>query len=200
MSDPRILLCGPALDPTESANRLEMLRLVALPNATKYVVTTGKFDAQKLAKTFNINAEYPAEPAYLHTLAAWAEFPDRCEPRFRDGCDLFCLRSILAKNGDFDYAILLREAVGFQERWPNLRAGAEGKMFLSFHEGLSAASDPAAANVLFNLRDKRASRFLDLASELYRTGAVYAMTPYSLERALMAAVDGLRLEDEIDRR
>jgi hypothetical protein len=201
LSDPSILICGPALDAAESADRLEMLRIVPWPNAKKYVVTTGKFDAGKLAKSININAQYPPEPVYLQTLAGWVGFPDRSGPRFRDGYDLFCLRKILTKDGGFDYAILLREAIGFQDHWQNLRASVEDRIFLTFHDGLSDASDlSASCNVLFDLRDRRALRTLDLAWELYLTGAVYALTSYNLNHALTLAVDALRLEDDFDRR
>ena len=60
-----------------------------LPNATKFVITTGKFDAEKAASTFNIEGSYPAEPAHLQTLARYAAAGPG-EQCFRDGYDLFC--------------------------------------------------------------------------------------------------------------
>jgi hypothetical protein len=75
MPEPRVLLCGPALDLAESAASLEMLRGIAMPDAEKFVVTTGKFDTQKDARAFNIEADYPAQTAYMQTLARWAEVP-----------------------------------------------------------------------------------------------------------------------------
>lgn len=199
MFDPRILLLGPGLNDVESAASLERLHRVILPNATKYVVAPGKFDTQKWAKTFNAEAgaEYPADAPYLHTLAAWAEVRDWQDPRFRDGYDFFCLRSILSREESFDYAILLREPVLVQGRWRDLRVSADGKLFLTFSEEPTGSASPAAQNVLFNLADPRTPAFLELLWDLFVTGVAYAMAPYSFEEALNAAADALRLEDEI---
>jgi hypothetical protein len=198
LSDPRILLLGPALDEAESAVSLERLRHVMLPNINKFVVTTGKFDTQKSAKTFNAEAgaEYPSETAYLQTLAAWAEVSNPRGPRFRDGYDLFCLRSILARNAPVDHAILLRDPILIQERWRELRDGVDGKLFLTFDEP-SSERDGAADNVLFNLADPRATAFLDLLWDLFAGGAVYGMAPYSLDLALSTAAEALHIQDKI---
>lgn len=172
-----------------------MLGSVTLPNVTKYVVTVGKFDTRKIATSFNVEAGYPAAPAYLQTLAVWAERPSRNEPRFRDGYDLHSLRKLLGKEGsDFDYAVLLRSADGFEESWPDLQAGLDGRTFLVFS---SASAEERTPNVLLSLREKRAIEVLDLALEIYFTGAAYAIDPYSLEGALTAAVDALGLLEEM---
>ena len=199
MFDPRILLLGPALNEAESAASLERLQRVVLPKATKYVVSPGKSDTQKCAKTFNAEAgaEYPADAPHMHTLAAWAEVRDWQDPRFRDGYDLFCLRSILSREEPFAYAILLREPVLVQERWRDLRVSADGKLFLTFSGESTGSASPAAENVLFNLADPRAQAFLELLWDLFFTGAAYAIAPYSFEDALNAAREALRFEDEI---
>ena len=98
LSEPTILLCGPALDAEESAVSLEVLRQVALPGAAKFLVTTGKFDTEGAAKGFNVEADYPAEPAYLQTLLRWSAAGGLDDPRFRDGYDLYCLGRILARH------------------------------------------------------------------------------------------------------
>ena len=191
MSEPRILLCGPASNAEESADSLEMLGQVDLPGATKYVVTTGKFDAHKLAKTFNVEADYPTEPARLQTMAGWAEFPDLTRSRCRDGYDLFCLRGILAKEGPFDYAIVLRDARDLEKRWPGLCAQIDGKPYLCFEAGSPAVSEASqGCNVMFNLKEDTAAAVLELAWELYASGNVYAMSPYSLDGALATALEG----------
>lgn len=195
MPEPRILIVGPALNAAESARSLEMLGCVNLPDATKFVVTTGKFDAAGSAKTFNVETGYPAEPPALQSLAAWAEVPHGFDPRFRDGYDLYCLRSLLAKNDGFDYAVLLRDATGFEERWPDLKAKLEGRLFLTFHPQLATAA--ASGNVLFDLRDERMPGLLELALDLYLSGAGYALPAYSLESALMTAIEALGLSDEM---
>ena len=201
MSDPKILLCGPALDLQESAARLEMLRQITLPNATKFVVTTGKFDAKKEARTFNIEADYPTEPALLQTLAAEAVGSDLRDRRFRDGYDLFCLRRILAAHEGFDLALLLREADRFEDRWPELRSSIRNELFLTFAEQRPEGDElNSATNLLINLRDKRAAAFLDRVATVYASGAAYAMTHYSLDAALSLSWNSLRLEEMIAQR
>ena len=199
MSDPKILLCGPAIDLQESAARLEMLRQITLPNATKFVVTTGKFDAQKEARAFNVEADYPAEPALLETLAMEAGGSD-LRDRFRDGYDLFCLRRILAVHDGFDLALLLREADRFDDRWPELRC-SRNEPFLTFTQQRPDEDElNLATNLLVDLRDKRATAFLDRVGMIYASGAAYAMTRYSLDAALSLSWSSLRLEELIAQR
>lgn len=198
MSERRVLLCGPALNADESADRLEMFSQIDLPGATKFVVTTGKFDAQKLARTFNVEADYPAEPACLQTMAGWAEVADRTGPCFRDGYDLFCLRRILAKDNAFEYAVILRDAANLEVRWPELQAQVSGRPYVCFGNGSAASSENLSGyNVMFNMQEDSASGCLELAWELYGSGAVYGMSPYSLETALATALDSLSLALEL---
>jgi hypothetical protein len=195
LSDPRILLCGPAIDSAESGARLEMLRQIELPNATKFVVTTGKFDGQKPARTFNVEANYPSQPARLLTLARWACCGAAPEPRFRDGYDLFCLDRILDESGGFDLAMLVRDATGLEQRWPELRSSIGDELFLTFRaasHGAAAAAD--AVNVLFNLTHPGSRRFFDHISGLYRDGAFYGIEDYSLGKALDLAFQSMRIE------
>jgi hypothetical protein len=199
LSDPQILLCGPALDAVESAYSLEMMQSVTLPNVTKYVVVAGKFNVDKSVKAFNVETGYPAEPAHLQTLAARAEVPHRDDPRFRDGYDLFCLRGILAKRGPPDIAVLLRDSLGFDKLWPDLLANAQNKMFLTFSGSKpSAAVDAARQNILFNLQDENTHNLLDLGWDLYATGAAYGISPYSLDAVFMTAANAQRFERELD--
>lgn len=198
MSDARVLICGPAIDAAESADRLDMLGHIKLPTATKFVITTGKFDAHKAARTFNVEADYPAEPAHLQTLARSAETSSWPEPRFRDGYDLFCLRRLLAKHEGFDFAVLLREGTGFDERWSELRSRINGKLFVTFDvKSPSAPEGGTSTNLLIDLTDKRASVLLDRAGRLYASGTVYAIAAYSLDDTLHLALDALRLEQLI---
>lgn len=189
MSDPRVLLCGPAIDAADPGRSLEMLRSVSLPNAVRYLVTAGKFDAGLSSKTFNVEVGYPREPADLQTLAAWAEVPYLEDARFRDGYDLFALRGILVKACPCDFAVLLRDTARFQEMWPALLLEIVDRPFLA-----------RGSNILFNLRDERTAGVLDFAWELYITGSVYGISPYSFEVTLMTAADSLRLERELDNR
>lgn len=196
MPEPLILICGPALDANESAASLDLLRQVTLPNAVKFLVTTGKFDAEGAAKTVNVEADYPADPAYLQTLLRWAEIRELADPRFRDGFDLYCLRRILARFKKFDYAVLLRGgASNLKARWPKLQGSIEGRVFLTFHGAASAggAASPGPS-LLIDFQDKRSAAFLDAAWELYLSGAVYGMADYSLDGALGTALDTVELE------
>jgi hypothetical protein len=191
LSEPTILLCGPALDDAESAASLEMLRRVALPGAAKFLVTTGKFDTEGAAKGVNVEANYPAETAYLQTLLRWSETGGLADPRFRDGYDLYCLRRILARHGPFDFAVVLRgDTINLEASWPELRSGVDGRMFLTF-------GDEASLSLLFDLQDSRASAFLDTAWQLYVTGAVYGIEGYALDRSLDLALEAIELERSI---
>jgi hypothetical protein len=194
LSDPRVVLVGSAIDEAGSSASLRTLAALNLPHATRYIVTRGKFDTQNLAKTANVEAGYPSEPAQLQTLASWAECPLRKDPRFRDGYDLYCLRTILARTHEFDYALLIREQSRPQLRWPELLAAIAGTLFLT----ISSDDDIGASNLMLNLADERASAFLDSALELYFTGAAYAISPYSFENALLTAADALRLASAMD--
>lgn len=193
MPEPLILLCGPALDAGESAASLDLLRRVALENAAKFLVTTGKFDSEGEAKTVNVEANYPAETAHLQTLLRWADIGDLSDPRFRDGYDLYCLRRILGRFKKFHHAVVLRDGAARQDRWPELQERIGGRLFLTFGED---SSDDSAArpSLIINVKDPRTSSFLDAAWELYRTGAVYGMPQYALDDALSIAVEALELE------
>lgn len=187
MSEPRVLVCGPSPERMAPAQALEMLRQVTLPHAAKVVVTNGKFDTQKAAKTFNLEAGYPPEPAQLQTLSTWAGLPARSSEQYRDGFDLFALRAVLRRDGPFDYVLLLRARADLEERWAELRDQVEGKLFVTFDDD----------NVLFDFRDVWTTGFLERAWELYVTGTVYAIDDYSLQAALAAAANAVRLEREI---
>ena len=200
MSNPRVLICGPALDARESANTLEMLRPISLPNATKFVITTGKFETVEGVRPFNVEANYPPEPPYLQTLATLAEMPVFPEPQFRDAYDLFCLRALLAKHPLFDVAVLLRDGSNFESCWPELLDSLAGKLFLPFELRPADNSESPNTNLVIDLRDKRASTFLDQVGRFYASGAAYAIEAYTLEWALHLAMEGLRFQQLITER
>jgi hypothetical protein len=169
------------------ADALEMLQQVNLPNTTKVVVTQGKFDTQKAAKTFNLEAGYPPDPPRLHSVAAWAGMPVQSAAQHSDGLDLFALRAVILRDGPFDYAVLLRGRTSFDDRWAELREQVNSRLFVVFQEDV----------VLFDLRGPLAAAFLDRAWELYVTGTVYAIAGYSLQAGLALAADAVRLEREM---
>lgn len=187
MPEPRILLCGPSPQTMAPQQALEMLRQTKLANALLCVITNGKFDTDKAAKTFNVDAGYSPEPPRLLTLAAWAGLPSRSAEQRVDGHELFALRSVIKRDGPFDYALLQRGPTRIDERWSDLQAKIEGKLFLPVQH----------RSVLFNLRDDRAPAFLDQAWTFYSSGAVYGMADYSLKAALAVAAEAVRLEREI---
>jgi len=198
LSEPSILICGPALNAEESEASLEMLCQVTLPNAVKYLVTTTKFDSEGRAKTVNVEADYPADPALLETLLHWAGTGDLRDPRFRDGYDLYCLRRILARFKGSDYAVLLRNgASAFEDRWPKLEEGIRGRLFQTFGRSSGARGQVPGKNLLINLQHEGSADFLDAAWALYATGAVYGMNSYSPDLALSTALDAVRLERKL---
>jgi hypothetical protein len=199
LPEPAILLCGPALDAEGSAASLDLLRQVSLPNATKYLVTTGKFDAGGDAKTVNVETDYPADPPQLRSLLRWAEINDLEDGRFRDGYDLYCLRRILSRFKKFDYALVLRNgATSLPGWWPELQASIAGRTFLTFDgQGPGAGTLSPHPSLIIDLQDARTPAFLDAAWELYRTGAVYGLEPYSIAAALDTALAAVELEQAL---
>jgi hypothetical protein len=192
LPDPRILVLGTASNAAQPEDVLARLDRIALPNVSKHVATAGKFDSRGIAATLNVEAGYPAEPAVLHTLAAWAERQDPADPRFRDGYDLFCFRRLLANGVEGDLGLIVRGDCELESIWPELREKLAGQLFVTF------PSDTAHfPSIFFDLNDPEAPAFLDLAWESYLSGSVYAMDPYSLQRALTAASDALRLQVSI---
>lgn len=183
---------GPAVDGAESAASLKRLADIKLPNASKYVVTVAKFDAQGVIKTFRVDGEYDVAPPHLQTLAAWAELPSRSGPRFRDGFDLFCLRALLSNAGAFDYAVVLREGTLSQANYAELIAVLDSKPFVTFHAGNSGVTVGSGRNIILNLASDK-TMLLDLAWQLHVSGVAYAMIPYSLDRLMTVASDSLQL-------
>lgn len=192
MSEPRILLCGPASDAAESEVSLQRLRKIRVPNVSKVVVAIGKFDTGGAATTLNIEAGYPPEPAHLQTHSAWAETSYVSDPRFRDAYDLFCLRRALERDSTFDVAVIVRDS-DFDQRWPDLQATLHDQLFATWgHDGAGLATFLA-----FNLRDPNTSAFLDLVWEFQWSGAAYSIDPYSSEEALSTVAEALQLEAQI---
>jgi len=196
--EPRILVCGPALNISESEASLERLRLLSSPIFKKFAVTTGKSDSVRDVKGFSMEANFPPEPAYLQTLGSWAGNADPTDQRFRDGYDLFCLRAIISRNPGFKFAMLLREANELDDRLMSLLNKAEDSLFLAFDAESDHASDAnSRRNLLVNLSDPRSGDFLHFAWQLYVTGAAHAIDPYSLEEAMKAAAEGVRVAADI---
>ena len=194
MSDPEILICATSTDANSSLASVELLRNIDIPNVSKFVVVTGKFDTQE-ARKFNVEADYPAEPAQLQSIAAWAELSRGPDSRLRDGYDLFCLRSILKKHGPFSHAVLLRGACGFERGWDDLARKLGDKLFLVFGEiEPEQAGDDPRCNVLFRMNHDQSAALIERAWELYASGAAYAFEDYRFEIALGAAAESLQLQ------
>jgi hypothetical protein len=199
LPDDRVLILCVASGPMQSADCLGALRQVELPSATRYIAISGKLDTKKEAKTFNVDAGYPAHPPYLQTLGAWANVAHRADDRYQDGYELFCLRAILTKEGVFDYAILLRQPSPIVDQWTELKAQAEGRHFAILRSNASDSSGPMRCDILFNLTGAGAVLFLDLLWELYVTGATSGMDPYRIEIALQHAADALSFQEQFRR-
>lgn len=187
MSDYRVLVCRIVQETSNLSNSLQMLRQMLLPNATRLVAVSGKVDAGEDIKTFNFEAGYPSDPAHLQTLAAWAEAPIKSDVRLRDGFELYCLRQILKREEGFDSAILLRAPF-------SMEVGKGSDLVAPLFHACDESPDPS---IMFNLRDRRAAAFFDLAWDLYATGAVYAMAPYGFAEALGEATKALGLLEKL---
>jgi len=158
-----------------------MLRATDLPKLTKCVLTDAKFDTQKAAKTFNIDADYSPLPPQLQTLGAWAGLPPAADA-IADAIELYALRAIIERDGPFGYAILQRAAGDIGKQWPALREKIGDRPYLCFEKG----------NALLNL-GKGNALFLDMMWDLYLSGAVYGFDPYSFEAALGIAAEAMQL-------
>jgi hypothetical protein len=176
-------------DRSQAEAWLERLAAAAIPNAVAYVATTGKIGTRGLAKSFNIESGYPPEPALLQTLSAWSEVAIEQDRRFRDALELHCLRKVLAEQPDADFAVLLRTVFTAERSWPALTNECRERLFFSF-EG--PVDEPAKRNVLLYTGGPRSAEFLDLAWEIFQTGAAYGLDPYSLDEVLAGAADALR--------
>jgi hypothetical protein len=185
LPDPALLICGPAFDGQETARSLTNLNRVNLPNATRLVITHGKFDTGGAARTLNVDSGYPAEPPQLQTLAAFAGRSFRTDPRFRDGYDLYCIRRVLEQNAGFDLLLLLRDPAGVERCWPQLLATAS--------ENPIAIDGEHDGNLLLNLHNPRCGPLLELAWTSFRSGAACALQPYSLGSMMQSAADALNL-------
>lgn len=198
MPEPRILICSVSTHDADPLPSLELLRNVTLPNASKFLVVTGKFETKEVKK-FNVEADYPPEPAQLKTLAAWAEVNHATDPRWRDGFDLFCLRRILKKNGPFSYAILLRTACGFEGGWTELAQKLSDKPFLVFGRNEDEHSGSTSeCNVLFHLEGKHSGELIEEAWQVYASGTVYAFENCSFDIALDTAAESLRIQQGLN--
>lgn len=190
MSDARILIVTSAIDSHEAAAALQMLMSTNVPNSTKYLAAVGKLDSQKPIKTTNVEARYPTEPVHLQTLCAWAEVSLAADSRFRDGYDLFCLRTVLGNTDPCDYVVLLRDASDLHEHLAEIEESGPDRLFVTW-----PCRHADAENFIVKA-DHRMTGLLDLAWGLYESGGAYAMLPYSLDHVLTAAATTQRLEQQ----
>jgi len=187
MFEPTVAILAPALDELESTANLMCLRSADLPNGKKFLVTHGKMDVGDPVQALNAAANYPSEPAHLQTLAAWAAVQTRTDPRFRDGHAIYCMRRLLDRQKSFDYLLLLRDGADLGMRWVESRSEADAQLLTTF------AGEASGINLLLKTSDARSMELLDCLWSLYLSGAVYAISPYSLDAAVEAAKDAHRL-------
>lgn len=183
MRSARILLLGPSPDRMPSPEALEMLRPAELPKLTKCVLTNAKFETAKAARTFNIEANYEAEPEQLRTLAAWSGLKEDSSEQLADGLELFALRAVIERDGPFGTVILQRNPTDLTERWPAIAEELGEHLYLDLGNG----------NVLLNLRSPSGSAVVDALWELYLSGAVYGFIDYSFGVAVAAAAQTVEL-------
>jgi hypothetical protein len=98
-----------------------------------------------------------------------------------DGLELFALRTIIKRDGPFDFVILQRQASDLAERWPALKDEIGERLYLDLgDEGL-----------LLNLAGPCGSALIDTLWGLHLTGAVYGLDNYSLAAALAVAANAI---------
>jgi hypothetical protein len=180
---PKILLCGPVPSRMPPEQALEMLQASGIPGAKLTLLTAAKFDAQKAAKTFNIEANYAAEPLELQTMSAWSGTGASADERLADGLEVFALCALDERDGPFDYVLLQRSPAKLGEGWAAHLEQVAGRGFVPL----------GAGNFLFRNAAGSGARFTDALWDLYASGALYARDNYSFELALSIAADALRL-------
>jgi hypothetical protein len=165
------------------AQALDMLRPPELPKLTKCVLTDSKFDTEKAAKAFNIEANYAPEPAQLQTLAGWSGLKDEAAEQLADGLQLFALRAVIERDGPFGTVIVQRTPADLNQSWLALAEELGDELFLETADG----------NLLLNLNHPGGHGFLDALWAPYLTGAVYGIADYSFGAALAAAAGAVEL-------
>lgn len=189
MSEPSVLLIASALDRGEAATVARALERVRLSNASRYVVTSDRFEAPPGIRTFNAEAGYPPEPPRLETLAAWSGVPCRSDARLRDAYAFFCLQKLIAKENAFDYAIVVGGPHSVDENCAELVKETGENLFRT------SSTNPSIAVV--NLAHEQSDALLELMDDIYLTGAAYALSPYTLELVLRTAEAALQLTREV---
>lgn len=179
------MVVATAQNERECAEKLALLDQASLPNATKYLVSTEKFDGGGIARTLNAESAYPAELPHLRTLSAWADTSS--DTRVRDGFDIFCLRIALAKADTPEIVVLLRDAL------PDSGWDLEND---ALFEVLMGNSGSRASSVAFNLLNPSAPRFFDFLWDIYASGVAYAMSPYDMEMALSSSAEAANIISE----
>ena len=184
LSDRRTLVLAVEPDPSRAPACLERIAAAAISGATAYIATNGKVDTRPFAKLYNIESDYPAAPAELQTLSAWADTPIKQDECFRDALELHCLERVLSREPNIEFALLLRATWGGQRSYQSLTGECRDRLFVTFDKSTDSA---ARGNLLLYTGAPQFSDVLDLARELFESGAAYGISPYSLDEVLADA-------------
>lgn len=190
MSDPKILLfgCGNAgADPDRALSRIEQ---ITLPAGERLVLSSGKFDARKRARTLNIEAGYPAAMIAFQNRFRHADDVD-ARLHFEDGFDILSISESMDRLAGFDFLLMMRSDIKQSIAWPDVTDQMRNRHFLLFDSEIGAAAvTPEARNILIDLRDPKKA-FLLAMRDIYQTGAAFAVEPYSLATVLDLVSDAV---------
>ena len=159
---------------------LEAIAGVQWPGVIRHVVTTGKFDTRRLATACNIEVGYPAETAWLATLASWGAPTDAVRMQHDNALNLFALRKIWAGGVTFDFGVIVQDGTPLPERWADVHKCLGGKCVASFGRS-------ERPTIVFDMKHKLTEHMLEIACDLFTSGAVFALEPYSVVEAFAVA-------------
>lgn len=190
MSEPKILLFGCGHAGADPERCLALVEQIAIPADQRLVLSSGKFDARKRARTLNIEAGYPAAMIAFQNRFRLANDRD-AQLHFEDGFDILSICENIDRLSGFEYLLLMRRAFKQPSSWSDMTEQMNGRHFLIID--LMMGSDENVSdtcNVLIDLRDSE-RLFLLALRDIFETGTAFAIEPYSFQKVLDIAADAV---------
>lgn len=188
MSEPRILLLGCASAGADPASALALVETIAVPGGERLVLTTGKFDTRKRARTLNVEAGYPPSIVAFQNRFLDADGIN-ARLHYEDGFDVLSISESMDRLSGFDFLIMMRTAFEQPADWSQVLDWNAIQHFRLFGSRIDAqAAGPDARNLLIDVRASD-QLFLHALRDLFQTGSTFAIEPYSLEQTLCTAAD-----------
>ncbi len=164
---------------TEAA--FAMLSQVKDKGLRRLLISTERFDGKGRVKMQNLNAGYGAEPVALRNVLTRALGRESQGVLADDAMDLLCLGPLLERDG-LDAIVLMRCTTDFGAE---VRAWLDSPPDLPFLS-LGTGSDPTRTTA-FRMDHPKLAILVDLSLDMFRSGAVFGLDPYSFDTVLHSA-------------